>query len=228
MEDGAQKIESPNIKDLIEKGKFYISEKTPSQARACFVEAWNLAKESGEDCYVVEVAQMMALIEPQKTQQDWILKAIDVAENSTQEKAKRLLGNLYTSLAWKLFDLRQFDKALETFQKSLVHLKSWGTQREIFVVKWSTGKVLRAMNRPADALAIQKSLLSEIGIGGQPDGRLYEELAECLQTLHKTEEAELYFAMAYKELSSNEWITDNQPVKLKRMKDLGKVKTQRS
>jgi tetratricopeptide (TPR) repeat protein len=215
------------IKQLIEKGQHYIANKTPSQARILFVEAWNLARESGEDHYLVEVAQLMALIEPQKTQQDWIRKAIEVAESSSQENARQQLGNLYTSLAWKLFDLRQYEKALTTFERSLVHLREQNSVKEIFVARWSMGKVLRAMNRTEEALVIQKSLLSEIGSGGTPDGRVFEELAECLQALHKVAEAEPYFALAYKELSSNEWIADNQPLKLKRLKDLGKVKEKR-
>jgi tetratricopeptide (TPR) repeat protein len=218
---------SDPIQQLIEKGRQYIIDRTPSQARIVFVEAWNLARESGEDHYLVDVAQQMAIIEPQKTQQEWIRKAIDVAESSSQEKARQQLGNLYTSLAWKLFDLRQFEKALSTFETSLTYLREQNAVRDIFVVRWSMGKVLRAMNRFEEALKIQQTLLSEIGIGGAPDGRVFEELAECLQALHKEKEAEPYFALAYLELSSNEWIADNQPVKLKRLKDLGKVKEKR-
>jgi tetratricopeptide (TPR) repeat protein len=212
------------IRYLLEKGRLYMFEKTPSQSRIVFEKAYNLAKNSGEDHFVVEVAQMMAMIEPQKSQQDWIVRAIEIAEKSPQEKAKRWLGGLYASLGWKLYDLRRFDACLEIFQKSLSHLKIYGTDREVFVAKWSIGKVLRIMNQTEDALVIQKALLAELGIGGIRDGRLYEELAECLQTLERTTEAQLYFELAYRELSNDVWVADNQPLKLKRMKDLGKVK----
>lgn len=227
---GEQKAGYPvsvKIRWLFEKGRLFITEKTPSQARAVFAEALTLAENSGEDHFVVETAQMMAIIEPQKSQLAWIVKAIQVAETSPQQEAKKYLGSLYASLGWKLYDLRQFEKSLETFQRSLSHLKVHGTKREVFVAKWSTGKVLRAMGKTEEALAIQKALVSELGIGGTQDGRLYEELAECLQSLQRTAEAQLYFELAYKALSSDEWVTDNQPVKLKRMKDLGKVKGQR-
>lgn len=218
---------SVRIRWLLERGRLYVWDKTPSQARAMFVEAWTLAKNSGEDHFVVEIAQMMARIEPQKVQQEWLDRAINVAESSPQLKAKRWLGSLYASLGWKLYDLRQFQNAFETFQKSLSHLKLHGTTREVFVARWSTGKVLRTMGKTEDALVIQKALLAELGIGGIRDGRLYEELAECLQTLEHTAEAQLYFELAYRELSNDEWVTDNQPVKLKRMKELGKVKEKR-
>jgi tetratricopeptide (TPR) repeat protein len=218
---------SAKIRWLLECGRISILEKTPSQARIAFSEAFTLASNSGEDYLAVEVAQMIATVEPQKTQQEWIMRAIGIAEISPQMEAKRWLGSLYTSLGWKLYDLRQFEKSLETFQKSLSHLKVHGSVREIFLAKWSAGKVLRTMNRTEEALAIQKGLLSELGIGGAKDGRLFEELAECLHTFKRESEAEIYFDLAYRELSNDEWVTDNQPVKLKRLKDMGKVKNTR-
>ncbi len=214
---------------LIEKGRIYILDKTPSQARLVFVEALTLAGRSGEDHFVIELAQLMAGIEPPKAQMDWILKAIQMAEQSPQTKAKQWLGSLYASLGWKLYDLHQYEQALEIFRKSLVHLKSYGSARDVFVARWSTGKILRVMNRLEEALAIQKGLFVELGLADSPvkgalDGRLYEELAECLQALQRPDEAQHYFELAYRELSRDEWVTDNQPVKLKRMKDLGKVR----
>lgn len=215
---------SARIRWLIENGRLQILKKTPSQARRLFAEAWSLALNSGEDYFAVEIAQMMAAIEPRKLQDEWIVRAIDIAENSPLPRANRWLGSLYATTGWKLYDQHQFDKALETFQKALRHLKAYGTDREMFVVRWSTGKVLRALGKTEEALAIQKALLAELGIGGARDGRLYEEVAECLQALKRAEEAKLYFELAYRELSAEGWIEDNQPLNLKRMKDLGKVK----
>ncbi|MFL5813925.1 MAG: hypothetical protein ACJ763_10145 [Bdellovibrionia bacterium] len=212
------------IRWLIERGRLYILEKTPYPARKLFAEAWTLAINSGEDYFAVEIAQLLATTEPQKVQQEWILRAIKIAEESPLQKTKQWLGGLYTSLAWKYFDLREYEKALETFQTALRHHKATGTAREFFVAQWSIGKVLRSLGKTAEALEIQKALLSQLGIGGERDGRLYEELAECLQILQRTTEAQIYFELAYRELSNDEWVTDNQPVKLKRLKDLGKVK----
>lgn len=223
-EEQANHPRSARIRWLLEKGRLHILEKTPSQARGFFSEALAMAIHSGEDHFAVEIAQLMATTEPQKVQQEWILRAIEIAENSRLPKTRGWLGGLYTSLGWKLYDLKQYDQSLETFKKALAHLKAQGTAREAFVAQWSIGKVLRALGKTEEALSIQKTLLSELGIGGERDGRLYEELAECLQTLKRTTEAQLYFELAYRELSNDEWVTDNQPLKLKRLKDLGKVK----
>lgn len=215
---------SARIRWLIEKGRLHILEKTPSQAKVFFSEAWTLSINSAEDYFAVEIAQLLATTEPQKAQQEWISRGIRIAENSPLPKAKRWLGGLYTSLGWKLCDLRQFEASLDAFQKALRHHKAQGTPREAFVAQWSIGKVLRALGKSEEALSIQKALLAELGIGGERDGRLYEELAECLHALKRTTEAQLYFELAYRELSADEWVKDNQPVKLKRMKDFGKVK----
>ena len=215
---------SAKIRWLLEKGRLYVLQKTPSQARPHFAEAWTLASHSGEDSFAVDAAMMLATIEPPKVQQDWLARAIRLAEESPQPKTKGFLGSLYASMGWKLFDLRQFEQALEFFQKSLSHFKLQGNSRELFVAKWSVGKLLRTMNKPEEALIIQNALLAELGIGGSRDGRLYEELAECLHVLKRSDEARLYFELAYRELSTDEWIVDNQPEMLKRLKELGKVK----
>ncbi len=215
---------SAKIRWLIEKGRLCIIVKTPSLAKGLFSEAWTLSINSAEDYFTVEIAQLLAVTEPQKVQQDWIRRAIQIAEKSQHPKTKRWLGGLYASLGWKLYDLRQFDGSLGAFQSAFRHYKESGTAREAFVAQWSIGKVLRAVGKTEEALSIQKSLLAELGSEGERDGRLFEELAECLQTLKRTTEAQLYFELAFRELSSDEWVKDNQPVKLKRMKDLGKVK----
>jgi len=225
LEDDASTYRvSAKIRYLLERGRLYVLEKTPAQGRVLFSQAWTLAVNSGDDFFTVDVARMMASIVPQKEQEEWLLRAIQIAEASPQEKARRWLGSLYASLGWKLFDLRQYDNALATMQKSLSHFKAFGSEREVFVARWSAGKILRQMNRLEEALALQKSLLSQLGPSDAPDGRLFEEIAECLQALRQTDEAQMYFERAYKELSSEQWLTDNQPLKLKRLKDLGKVR----
>jgi tetratricopeptide (TPR) repeat protein len=215
---------SAKIRCLIERGRLHVLERTPSQARTLLSEAWTLAIHSGEDYLAVEAAQIIATIEPQKQQQEWILRGIEIAERSPQTKPKRWLGTLHATLGWKLFELRQFDTALATFQQALRHLKTQGTDREQFVARWSIGRVLRAQGKTEEALSIQNALLAELGIGGARDGRLYEEIAECLQSLNRAQDAKLYFELAYRELSNDPWVKDNQPQELKRMKTLGNVK----
>jgi tetratricopeptide (TPR) repeat protein len=215
---------SAKIRWLLEVGRLYILERTPSQARIRSAEAWTLALQSGEDYLAVDAALMMAEIEPQKVQQEWIRRAIQLAESSSLGGTKRWLGSLYTSLGWKQFELRQHTACLATFEKALTHLKADGSDRERFVAQWAIGKVLRILGRGEEALTIQNALLAELNIGGAKDGRLFEELAECLHSLKRTPEAKIYFELAYRELSVDPWVMDNEPAKLKRLKDLGQVR----
>lgn len=224
---GGYKV-AAQIRYLVERGRLFIEESTPSRARPLFSQAWILAVNSGEDSFTVEIARLMAVIEPMKSQEEWLLKAIQIAEQSPQDKARRWLGGLYAALAWKVYDLRQFERALEAHQRSLSHFRQRGSEHEVFVARWSVGRVLRQLGRVDEALVIQRSLLAEIGKEKATAGRLYEELAECLLAVKKLEEAQGYFAMAHEELSKGDWVPDGQPLQIKRLKTLGKVETPRS
>jgi tetratricopeptide (TPR) repeat protein len=216
--------DSLRIRCLLEASRLSILERIPSQARGPLTEALNLAAQAKEDALSVEASQLMAEIEPPKMQQEWLNRAIQIAVASPHVRVRKYLSSLYTSWGWKLYDVRQFDKAIEVFEKALVEAKATGTEREVFVLRWSIGKVLRALQKTEEALAIQKDLLSQLAIGGARDGRLYEEIAECLLTLKQDEEAKLYFELAYRELVKDQWFVDNESKQLKKMKELGKVK----
>ncbi len=218
------KYTAAKIRFMLEKASYAIVERTPSQAQPLALEAWRLAGTAQTESFAVEAAQLMSLVDTQKAQPEWTRRAIEIAEKSSDKKAKRHLGKLYATQAWGLFEVRQFDKALEILQTSLKHFTEIGDRREIFVAKWSIGKILRVMGKPEEALKIHEELLSEVGAGDKKDGRLYEELAECLHVLKRPGEAQPYFDIAFKELSNDPWVADNEPVALKRMKELGKAR----
>ena len=221
---GADCPANAKIRMLMESARAYLLEKTPARARPLLSQAWTLAVSAGEDYFVIDIAQLMAKIESPKLQQDWLLKAIEIAEQSSQEKASWWLGALYSSLAWKYYELRQYSKALETMQTSRTHFLKRGTKRELFLADWSVGKILRTLNRLDEALELQKALLQKVKADGQGEGRVLEEIAECLLSLRHPLEAEEYFALAYHELSSDDRDKDEMPLRLKRLKDLGKVR----
>lgn len=218
------------IRYLIENGRIFILEKTPSQARPLFIEAWTLATQIHEDYYSIDSAQMLASIEPQKLQKEWTLKALHLAETSLQPRAKQCLSGLCTTLGWTQFENRQYETALENFRKALNCLNPAGDSalnpypKKVIVAKWAIAKTLRALNRLPEALEMQTDLVNELTQMNSKDGYVYEELAECLQSLKRTSEAQVYFDLAYNSLSKDEWLTDNKPERLKRLKSLGKVK----
>lgn len=210
---------------LLESGKVRILEKTPSQARNLFIEAWTLASRNRLDPQAVEAAQMMVSIEPLKQRKDWVLRAIGIAENSAYSEARKHLGALYTWLGWNFHELRMYEKSLETMQKALASLEQEsGTPQEIFKARWSIARVLRSLNRISDAIVFLEHLLRDQAAEGIKDGRVYEEIAECFHAVKRPDDAQPYFAMAYEALAKDEWIKDNESDQLRRLKDLGKVK----
>lgn len=213
---------SAQIRILLEEGRILTLQRTPSQARTRFAKAWELAVSSGQDYFVVEIARAMAEIESLKLQEVWIRKAIEVAEKSTQEKARFWLGELYVELGWKLFDLRQFDASLAAHRSSLANNQSRGSRAEILQAKWAIGRLLRQLRQLPEALAWNEGLLFEIPHSGLLYGRLCEEIAECLLNLKRLEAAEPYFARAYHALSQDS-VEDRHPLGLKRLKQLGQV-----
>jgi len=223
--------EKENLKDspakirwLLECGRLSLLQKSPMHARSFLSDAWKLCTESKNDFFAIDVAQMMAALETPKLQQEWVMRAIRIAEESEQLKSKRWLGSLYSNLGWKLFDHLQFEKSFEFFQKALTNYKAYGSEHDVFVAQWSIGKLLRKMNRIPEALAIQQELLGGKITPTLPMGRLYQEIAECLQTMQKPTDAQPFFELAYNALLQDQWVKDNESEELSRLKALGKVK----
>jgi tetratricopeptide (TPR) repeat protein len=206
--------------------------KTPALARPLFIEAWTLATETGDDVHAIEAAQMMAMIERPKIKIEWTNRAIELAEKSKQQEARNCLGALYMTVGWHYFELRSFDKTLDYFQRALNALeKELGSSntnvtiiKQIIVAKYSIGKVYRVMHRFEEALKLQQELLAELDSSGRKDGNVYEEIAECFAALKKPSDAEFYFGQAYLELLKDQFFVDNHAARLRRLKDLGKIK----
>jgi tetratricopeptide (TPR) repeat protein len=72
-----------------------------------------------------------------------------------------------------------------------------------------------------DAIAIDRQIIEEAQAANEPDGYLFEELAECLHAQGKTDDAQPYFRRAYEELSKDLWLAEREPQRLERLKQLG-------
>ena len=165
---------------------------------------------------------MMAIVEPPENQMDWNFRALELAEGSVEPRAKRWKGSLYNNIGWTLFESKQYDKALDMFQKALKSREEQRQTREVRIAKWCVGKTLRVLGRLKEALEIQKTLLNEYDEEGERSGYVYEELGECLLALGQAGEARRFFALAYEELSKDPWLVENEPARLGRFKELAK------
>lgn len=216
-------LRQARIRYLLERGRVFNSSKQPDKARPFFLEAWEMAKAAQEDFYAVDAAHMMGIIEPAEEQFAWNLRAVAVAEKSSEPRERRWLGSLFNNMGWAYHGQGQYEKALACFEKALQYREEYGPPTEIRVARWCIARALRSLERTEEALAMQKALLDEAERLGENDGYVYEEMAECLTILGRSTEARPYFELAYRQLSQDPWLVENEPARLERLRALGEI-----
>ncbi len=210
-----------SVRYLLERGRVLSSSGKTDEARVRFQEAFSLAVMLKMDLHAVDAARMMSIAEPEKGL-EWNLKALDLAENSADEKVRNWKGSLYNSIGWNYFDGEKYQEALFVFQKALEFWEQLGDSNKIRNAKWSVAKVLRVIAHTEEALEMQRTLFDEYQGEGRRNGYVYEEIAECLLVLGQDHEAQEWFAAAYTELSKDPRIAHDQH-RLNRLKELGGV-----
>src|SRR5438132_5176068 len=210
------------VRYLLERGRVFNSSGKQDDARPLFLEALDLAVKSKDDSYAVDAAHMMAIVETAEKQLQWNLKALDLAENSAEEKARKWRGSIYNNLGWTYFEQQQYEESLLMFEKALEFQQQQSDPSRIMIAKWCVAKTLRMMDHTEEALEMQRDLYEQYQAAGKRSGYVYEEIAECLTVMGEEREAQGWFAAAYEELSKDPRLADEQD-KLNRLKELGKV-----
>ncbi len=212
------------IRFLLELGRILCLSMTPSKAQPHFFRAWEMATKVPEFHYfAVDAAVMLSNTQPPKYQNEWLIKATALAEESKNPQAALWKSQLYVMQGWHLFDFRRLPEALSSFEKAAVQ-EPPPTEEKLLVIKWSIARVMRGLNRFEEALAIQRFLKTQLTIGAAA-GHVDLELAENLQSLQQHQEAKTYFESAYAELSMNRWYSDNRAAELSRMQYIHKKRT---
>jgi len=210
------------IRYLLERGRAYNSNQEQDKAKPLFIEAWEFALSNNEDGFAIDAAHMMGIAETPENQMKWNLKAIELAEKTTDQKAKGWLGPLYNNTGWSYFDLKEYEKALELFEKGLNWRKEKNDENGIRVQTWNIGRTYRALGKIDEALEIQIGIEKEFEEKGlQNSGYNYEELGELYLIKGEKEKAAKYFKLAYEILSKDQWLIANEPERLKQLKELG-------
>ncbi len=209
------------IRFNLECGRVFNSSKMKPEALPFFLKGFDLSLASQQDNFAVDAAHMVAIAEstPEK-QMEWNLKALFIAENSKDEKARNWLGSLYNNIGWTYHDSKKFNEAMDIFNKALIFRESKGEPGSIRIAKWCIARTHRSLNQLDEALKIQKALELEFSQGPQQDGYVFEELAEIYLLQNNKAESQKYFALAYDLLSQDEWFKANEATRLNRMKEL--------
>jgi len=209
------------IRYYLERGRVLNSARQPDLARPLFEQALEIAKKLSEDFYAVDALHMLAIAAAPASALDLNLRAIQLAESSDQEKARSWLGSLYNNTGWSHHALGNYESALDMFQKAEAARRSKGSVDEIRVAQWCVARALRSLKRVEEALSIQMKLKDELEADEENDGFVYEEIGECLLTLKRADEAKPYFTRAYAALSQDTSLTEKEPERILRLKDLG-------
>lgn len=216
----SKEISVPRIRLSLERGRIYNSSGKAEESQSCFLKALEEAEKDREEYFAVDAAHMLGIVTEPSEQLEWNLRAMEVAESTTDARAKKWLGPLYNNIGWTYHDVEEFDRALEMLEKALGWYERNGTDRQIRIGKWSVARVFRSVGRTEEALQMQQGLIVEWGAAGESDGYVFEELAECMLLLGNNEEARLNFGLAYAELSKDEWLVANEVNRLERLKSL--------
>lgn len=211
----------PQVRFLLERGRAFNSSGQPERARLFFEQAYEAARQIGEDFYAVDALHMLAIVAPPAQSLDLNLRAIKFAESSTHEQARNWLGSLYNNAGWSYHDLGDYALALAIFEKAEAWQRSQGRVHETRIATWCVARSLRSLKRFEEALSKQLALKAEFESVGESDGYVFEEVGECLLALDRLEEARPYFLKAYELLAQDAWLPEQEPERLARLKELG-------
>ncbi|CAN5450810.1 tetratricopeptide repeat protein [soil metagenome] len=206
------------VRFLLEGGRLLNSSGRREDALPVFKAAWETARSIGEDALAVDAAHMVAIAESPENQLEWNLRAMELAQSSTDPKAGKWLGSLYNNIGWTYHDRGEFETALTTFELGLVWQREHGTRDARLIAEWTVGRTLRSLGSYESAIAIHEASLRERTEASENDGYIHEELGECLLALDRIPESRPHFAAAHRLLSEDSWLASNEPDRLERLR----------
>ncbi len=187
----------PRVRFLLERGRTYRSSKAAERARPLFVEAAERAHAACLDALEVDALHMVALVEKEpEAQLLWNRKALALALSSADPIARNWDASLANNIGVTLHDAGRHDEALASFQTALAARERIGKAGRIRVAHWMIAWTLRSLHRHDEALAILRRLETGTLDAGEPDGYVFEEIAENLLAKSQADAAKPYFAKA--------------------------------
>jgi tetratricopeptide (TPR) repeat protein len=174
----------------------------------------------GTDYYYIDALHMLAIAARPSEQLDWNRKALAAAESSSDARARGWMASLCNNIGWTYFDAGDSATALTYWKRALPLREAQGNPDNIRLAKWAIARGLRATGKLDDAEKIQLALVAETEKGNEPDGYIYEELAEIAVARGDKALAAPWAAKAYALLKDDEDLKADDAARLKRLADL--------
>jgi tetratricopeptide (TPR) repeat protein len=169
------------VRYFLERGRTRNSSGDRAAAVTLFQEALKLSERDtlpGADYYRVDALHMLAIAAPAAEQFDWSLKGLAAAAASNDERTRGWAAMLHNNVGWSYFERKEYGTALDHWQKALPLREAAGNAVTIRIAKWTVARGLRATGKLDDAKKMQLALVAETEAAREPDGYVYEELAE--------------------------------------------------
>jgi tetratricopeptide (TPR) repeat protein len=213
------------VRYLLERGRTRNSSGDKAAAIPLFKDAVALRDRDtlpGADFYLVDALHMLGIATPPAEQLEWNRKALAAAEASSDPRAREWAGSLTHNIGWSYFDAGDPTTALVYWQKALPIREAQGNAGNIRVAKWTIARGFRATARLDDAEKIQLALVAETERIGEPDGYVYEELAEIAVARGDRAGAAPWAVKAYALLKDDDDLRANDAARLARLAELAK------
>jgi tetratricopeptide (TPR) repeat protein len=199
----------------LESGRLKNTSRNRKESQPHFLRALALAEQGNFDYYAVDAAHMMGIVSEGQESVRWNEKALQLAANSKDERARKWRGSLLNNLGWAYFNLGDFKLALSIFESAVDYQGTTGEPVRIRVARWTVARCLRALGRYDESVAIQSDLIQY-----PEQGYVSEELGELLLALGRPDEAKPRLKRAYELLTLSLASDPGQAARLARLKEL--------
>ena len=210
------------VRYLLERGRTHRSANEAVKARPLFLEAWQIGDKEKLTLLAIDAAHMMGIVEAGDEAQRWNERAMALAMSSSVPRAIRWRGSLANNMGHTERERGNLDAAMKHFKASLTAFQLTRSASQIRTAKWQIANVMRIQKRYDDALAMQLAIEKEAAEAADPDGYVFEEIAEIYLVKNEPAKAKSYFAKAVEALSKDTWFAEHEGDRLARMRQLAK------
>ena len=210
------------VRYLLERGRTFRSANEAAKARPLFLEAWQIADREKLTLLAIDAGHMMGIVEAGDEAQRWNERAMALAMSSNVPRAIRWRGSLANNMGHTERERGNLDAAMKHFQASLTAFQLTRSASQIRTAKWQIANVMRMQKRVDEALTMQLVIEAEAAEAAEPDGYVFEEIAEIYLVKNDPAKAKPYFAKAVEALSKDSWFAENEGDRLARMRQLAK------